>query len=204
MPPLPASFNSLFWRLFCGLIAVILATAAAVWTAAYVVQSQVVAKLENSLSLRYGGQRAVETAFIMHRYAGEAGLVEWLLSDANQRPTVFVMTKTGVELSGRTVPERARQLLEDLQSGKVPDARGEGFPSEAVKTVEIGGKPYFIFAVHTSLPPRAAQSFPLQQPYTGAYSHRFSTFTHALRRVASRALLFASPASTRRSDAESG
>ena len=85
MPPLPASFNSLFWRLFCGLIAVILATAAAVWTAAYVVQSQVVAKLENSLSLRYGGQRAVETAFIMHRYAGEAGLVEWLLSDAKPK-----------------------------------------------------------------------------------------------------------------------
>lgn len=177
MPPLPASFNSLFWRLFCGLIAVILATAAAVWTAAYVVQSQVVAKLENSLSLRYGGQRAVETAFIMHRYAGEAGLVEWLLSDANQRPTVFVMTKTGVELSGRTVPERARQLLEDLQSGKVPDARGEGFPSEAVKTVEIGGKPYFIFAVHTSLPPVRLNLFP------------FNSLTPALTAIVSALLL---------------
>ena len=118
MPSLPGSFNSLFWRLFSGLIAVILITAAATWGAAYVVQSQIVARLENTLSLHYGGQRVVETAFIMHRYAGEAGLVEWLRSDANTRPTVFVMTKDGVELSGRTVPERARQLLDAMQQGK--------------------------------------------------------------------------------------
>ena len=160
VPSLPGSFNSLFWRLFSGLIAVILITAAATWGAAYVVQSQIVARLENTLSLHYGGQRVVETAFIMHRYAGEAGLIEWLRSDANTRPTVFVMTKDGVELSGRTVPERARQLLDAMQQGKPHRDLEKDIPAGAVKTVEIDGKPYFIFAVHTKPPVPRLNIFP--------------------------------------------
>lgn len=160
MSQLPGTFNSLFWRLFSGLIAVILVTAAATWGAAYVVQSQIFARLENTLSFHYGGQRAVETAFVMHRYAGEAGLVEWLRSDANRRPTVFVMTKEGTELSGRTVPERAKTLLDALQKGEPHQDLAEDIPSGAVKTVEIGGKPYFIFAVHTTTPAPRLNFFP--------------------------------------------
>lgn len=164
MRRLPASLHSLFWRLFSGLIAVMLVSAAASWAAAYYVKAREFAALQDSLSLRYGGQRAVETAFTMFRYAGKNGLTQWLLSEANQRPTVFVMAEDGSEVSGRTVPERARAMVSAHRpSGKASEALSQGDSegaATAIRTVEIEGRPYVMFAVHTALPPVRVAPFP--------------------------------------------
>lgn len=167
MRRLPASFHSLFWRLFSGLIAVMLVSAAASWAAAYYVKAREFAALQDSLSLRYGGQRAVETAFMMFRYAGKDGLTQWLLSEANQRPTVFVMAEDGSEVSGRTVPERARAMVSahrPAETAPTTSPQGDDGSSEgaatAIRTVEIEGRPYVMFAVHTALPPVRVAPFP--------------------------------------------
>lgn len=166
MRRLPASLHSLFWRLFSGLIAVMLISAAASWGAAYYVKSREFSALQDSVSLRYGGPRSVETALSVFRCAGRNGLTQWLLSSANQRPTVFVMAEDGTELSGRTVPERARAMVSAYQPAAQPleaevfdddDKQGE---ATAIRTIEIEGRPYTVFAVLTALPPLRIAPYP--------------------------------------------
>lgn len=156
MPKLSGSvpgFNSLFWRLFAGLCLVIFATASAVWVASSISHQRRVDAILGSLDTRYYGQRAVETAAIIHRYGGTEGLVAWLRSSANERSTVWVMSEDGTELSGREVPERAKQMLRAMRREPfTTEAYSGRFPDEAVRTIEIDGQPYLVFATHSSPP----------------------------------------------------
>lgn len=144
-------FNSLFWRLFAGLCLVILTTATTVWIASSISHQRHLDTILGSLDTRYFGQRAVETAAIIHHYGGTQGLIAWLRSNANKHSTVWVMDRTGNELSGRAVPQRAKLMLEAMRREPfTTEAYSGHFPDEAVRTLEIDGKPYLVFATYSA------------------------------------------------------
>ncbi len=93
-----------------------------------------------------GTQRAVHTAVAIWRWSGDAALVRWLNDpESNQRPEVFVVDAEGREVSGRQVPDKARQTLADH-----PNHRWVRRPCPD----SAGCRDLRFFAVRTDLPPR--------------------------------------------------
>ncbi len=148
---LRALFNSLFWRLFSGLIAIILITGVLVWGAAYIMQSRAIERLEGTLDQRFWARRSIEAALAIEKFAGKDALVSFLQSPSNSIMPVFVMDKNGTELSGREVPERAKEILLSSSSGEPANAVSERLPNNAVRVVEIDGSPHFVFAARTEM-----------------------------------------------------
>lgn len=143
--------NSLFWRIFAGLLTVILATGIFVWLYSWVVQSRETGV--GTIDWRRSAQKAVENALIVHRYGGREQLERWLRSPVNSDPVVYVLGRNGRELSGRRVPEPALEMLEDLREGRRPSGMSMGMHrhmrSRPLAEIEIDGQPYVVFATRT-------------------------------------------------------
>ncbi len=142
--------TSLFWKIFAGLLTVILVTAAAVWGAAYYSSRQ---QEVGQLDLRWTGQKAVELALSIHHFGGRDALIEWLKSDVNRRPTVYVISDDGSELSGRPIPKPALSSLEQIGKART----GSENP---IKTIEIDGRPHLLIAAREELPPPRVNPLP--------------------------------------------
>lgn len=152
------SFRSLFWRLFAGLTVVILATAALVSVTAYLTRKQDLGI--GTIDWRISGQKSVEAALLAYRYGGETGLVDWLTSPSNHNPTVYLLAENGRELSGRPVPQLALEMLAALkEEGRLPANESDG---GAVRTIEIAGHPYMVFATRTNPIPLKIRFLPMQ------------------------------------------
>lgn len=152
------SFRSLFWRLFAGLTVVILATAALVSVTAYLTRKQDLGI--GTIDWRISGQKSVEAALLAYRYGGETGLVDWLTSPSNHNPTVYLLAENGRELSGRPVPQLALEMLAALkEEGRLPANESDG---GAVRTIEIAGHPYMVFATRTNPSPLKIRFLPMQ------------------------------------------
>ncbi len=158
--------NSFFWRIFAGLLTVIIATGVFVWIYSWVVQSR--EEGVGTIDWRRSAQKAVESALIVHRYGGREQLERWLRSPVNSDPIVYVLGRNGVELSGRKVPEPAIEMLADLRQGRLPpQAMGMHgrMRNRSITEIEIDGHPYIVFATRTD--PRLVRIDPV--PFNPRY-----------------------------------
>lgn len=176
--------NSLFGRIFAGLLVVILATGASVWIYAWIVQEREIGI--GTIDGRRSAQKAIETALTVHRYGGREQLERWLKSPVNTDPIVYVLNPRGGELSGRRVPEAALNMLRELrrggtepwsevlfEQGHMRGRHGRGMPmhlTRALQRIEIDGEPYLIFATRTD--PRLVPIDPI--PFNPRYPADFA------------------------------
>lgn len=156
--------RSLFGKLFAGLCCVIFLTGASVWLIAYTAQMRQAEEV-GGIEWRFMAYKSLDTAMSIYQYAGRDQLIAWLRDPRlNTRPTVFLVNARGQELSGRAVPERAMVMLADIKT-----APSDNEPSprhRALRTIEINGEPWDVFAVRTDsfpirLIPPGLSHFPL-------------------------------------------
>lgn len=143
-------FNSIFWRLFCGLLFVIVLSWSLTSAALWVIQSEEVAL--GGLDMRVGGGKAVQTAITVTRYGGRDELIKWLQSPANESPTVYVVDSEGREISGREPPIEALNALDNTAFVDAEDIILKDFPLNAVVHVGIDNQPYTAFAAFRHSP----------------------------------------------------
>ena len=101
--------NSFFWRLFAGLLAVIvLSSFLGFGVHTYLNRDEA---RYGKVDVFVGGRKAVQAALIIYQLKGQDALVEWLKSPGNVLPTVYIVDDHGSEISGRTAPELALRSI---------------------------------------------------------------------------------------------
>lgn len=116
------SVSSIFWKFFAGFWLTIAIVTGLAWTLSADWQEVP----QNYGSIEHGprAQDAVNSAMGIARWGGKDALIHWLMDpQTNRRPEVFVLDRNGVEISGRTVPEAARQELEALTQAALAQMR---------------------------------------------------------------------------------
>ena len=137
--------NSFFWRLFAGLLAVIvLSSFLGFGVHTYLNRDEA---RYGKVDVFVGGRKAVQAALIIYQLKGQDALVEWLKSPGNVLPTVYIVDDHGSEISGRTAPELALRSIEENSIPEVEDHVLKNYPLNAVEDIEINGRPYTAFAV---------------------------------------------------------
>lgn len=137
--------NSFFWRLFAGLLAVIvLSSFLGFGVHTYLNRDE---SRYGKVDVFVGGRKAVQAALIIYQLKGQDALVEWLKSPGNVLPTVYIVDDHGSEISGRTAPELALRSIEENSIPEVEDHVLKNYPLNAVEDIEINGRPYTAFAV---------------------------------------------------------
>ena len=106
-------FSGIFLKLFTGLLSVFLVLGLCVWIISASYQKYAASAFE-TVDSEFPGQRAVNTALGIAQWGGKDILVKWLLDEKrNIRPAVFVLNDAGEEISGRTLPAKAKAQLTD-------------------------------------------------------------------------------------------
>ena len=108
--------NSFFWRIFAGLLTVIIATGVFVWIYSWVVQSREEGGHDRLAPQRPEGRGG---ALIVHRYGGREQLERWL-QPRQQRPDRLRAGPQRGGTLGAQVPEPAIEMLADLRQGHLP------------------------------------------------------------------------------------
>lgn len=143
--------NSIFWRLFTALIAVIVLSSALASAALWYAQQERIAL--GGLDLHAGGRKAVQLALTVNAWGGRDALVQWLQSPSNSRPTVYIVDESGSEISGRAAPEPALRAIASKMSARAEAAMLEEQALSAIVHVEIDSRPYTAFASYAGNPP---------------------------------------------------
>lgn len=133
-------FSGIFLKLFIGLLSVFLVLGLCVWIISASYQKYAASAFE-TVDFEFPGQRAVNTALGIAQWGGKDVLIKWLLDEKrNVRPAIFVLTATGEEISGRTLPNKAQAQLTDP------------VVSSRIVTKTIAGEPLRFIAVRTDKP----------------------------------------------------
>lgn len=152
--------NSFFWRLFAGLLAVIvLSSFLGFGVHTYLNRDEA---RYGKVDVFVGGRKAVQAALIIYQLKGQDALVEWLKSPGNVLPTVYIVDDHGSEISGRTAPELALRSIEEKSIPEVGDHVLKNYPLNAVEDIEINGRPYTAFAVFE----HSGHALPFFNPFT--------------------------------------
>ena len=132
--------SGIFLTLFTGLLSVFLVLGLCVWLLSASYQKYASSAFEG-IDFEYPGQRAVNTALGVAQWGGNKVLIKWLHdTKVNNHPTVFVLNKDGVEISGRAIPEKA------LKQVSLNDSR--------ITTQVVDGENLRFFAVRLDRPKR--------------------------------------------------
>lgn len=134
------AFNSLFWRLFLGLLIAILATAFITWSVSYFLSDQ--DSGDGAIDGRLGGKRAVDLALYLYNQHGMDSLVQWLQSSTNAPNTVYLINRKGEEITRRPIPEKAYKRL--VQVGLPLSTTS--YLEVPLQPIEYNGTTYFLFA----------------------------------------------------------
>lgn len=138
----PRFFSGIFLKLFTGLLSVFLLLGLCVWIISASYQRYAASAFE-TVDFEFPGQRAVNTALGIAQWGGKDVLIKWLLDEKrNMRPAIFVLNEAGEEISGRTLPAKARAQLRD------PAVLSQ------IVTKAISGEPLRFIAVRTDKPKR--------------------------------------------------
>ena len=154
------SISGIFIRFFAGIWLTLLFVGALVWGASsfFTEAPSNYGSFEHSPA----AERAIGTALGIARWGGEDALITWLKDpEVNTRPEVFVVDPSGHEISGRSIPQKAAELL--AHSG----------PQEGVYTMRGHGRHmrpfqgYRFFAVRTDIPPSPIRLIMWKMPWWG-------------------------------------